>query len=78
MQTYSVIWKHFEKDSEIGTRLQAKGRFSLPYFIDGKEKDDFENKRSVSLNPLHLIKGLLVGYFDQPPGVDSTFARLNS
>lgn len=72
---YLIIWKHFEKDSDTAVRLKAHDRFSLPYFVDGIDKDNFEHKRPTSLNPLHLIKGLLVGYFDQPPEVDTTFAK---
>jgi len=75
MNKYTIIWKHFEKDSEIGVRLNAQQRFSLPYFVDGIDKKNFENKRPTSLNPLHLIKGLLVGYFDKPPEVDTAFAK---
>jgi hypothetical protein len=75
MNSYTIIWKHFEKDTDIGVRLKAEERFSLPYFIDGVEKENFESKRSASLNPLHLLKGLLVGYFDKPPETDTTFAK---
>jgi hypothetical protein len=78
MNTYSIIWKHFDKDTELGIRLEAKERFSLPYFIDGIEKEDFENKRPISLNPLHLIQGLLVGYFDKPPETDTAFAKFKT
>jgi hypothetical protein len=74
MNNYSIIWKHFNQDSEIGNRLKAQDKFSLPYFIDGVEKENFEKKRSTSLNPMHLIKGLLVGYFDKPPETDTAFA----
>lgn len=74
-KSYSIIWKHFEKDSDIGDRLKAQERFSLPYFIDGIDKKNFEKKLPTSLNPLHLIKGLLVGYFDKPPGTNTEFAK---
>lgn len=75
IKSYSIIWKHFEKDSETGVRLNAQDRFSLPYFVDGIDKANFENKLPTSLNPLHLIKGLLIGYFDKPPGTDTAFAK---
>ena len=74
-KSYSIIWKHFKKDSDIGVRLKAQDRFSLPYFVDGIDKVNFEKKLPTSLNPLHLIKGLLVGYFDKPSGADTTFAK---
>ena len=75
MNKYTIIWKHFDKDSDIGIRLNAQEKFSLPYFVDGVDKENFENKRPTNLNPMHLIKGLLVGYFDKPPSVDTTFAK---
>lgn len=75
MSNYSIIWKHFEKASAIGKHLQAKADFSLPYFVDGQDKDNFEKKLPVDLHAIHLIRGLLVGYFDIPPGVDTTFAK---
>jgi|GEM_PF-2314305 len=74
-KSYSIIWKHFEKDSEIGVRLKAQDGFGLPYFVDGIDKENFEKKLPVSLNPLHMILGLLVGYFDKPPAVDTAFAK---
>lgn len=77
-KSYSIIWKHFEKDSDTGVRLKAPDKFSLPYFIDGIDKANFENKRPTSLNPLHLIKGLLVGYFDKPPATDTAFSKLKT
>ena len=77
-KSYSIIWKHFEKDSDTGIRLKAQGKFSLPYFIDGVDKANFEKKLPTSLNPLHLILGLLVGYFDKPPGTDTTFTKLKT
>ena len=73
--TYSIIWKHFEKDSDTGKHLQATEAFSLPYFVDGEDKKKFENREPLELNPVHLILGLLVGYFDKPPATDTTFAK---
>lgn len=74
-EKYAVIWKHFEQQSETGKRLKATQDFSLPYFLGEEEKAKFEKKEQVSLNPFHLVMGLLVGYFDQPPGVDTSFAK---
>lgn len=75
MSNYSIIWKHLSKDSEIGARLKAKNDFSLPYFVDGHDKELFENQKPVDLHAIHLLKGLLVGYFDKPPAVDTAFAQ---
>ena len=75
INNYSIIWKHFKSDSASGIHLKAPRHFSLPYFVDGKDKQLFEKKMPIELNVLHLIKGLLVGYFDQPPGVDTSFAQ---
>lgn len=72
---YTIIWKHFKKNSPIGTRLSAKEDFSLPYFLEGEEKKKFEQKEAVELHVLHLVKGLLVGYFDKPPATDTAFAQ---
>ena len=72
---YAVIWKHFDQESKIGKRLEAIKDFSLPYFLTEEEKAKFEKKEQVSLNPFHLVMGLLVGYFDKPPGVDTSFAK---
>jgi hypothetical protein len=74
-QAYKIIWKHFEKSSSIGKHLNAKEDFSLPYFIDGEEMEKFEKQEAVSLNHIHLVRGLLVGYFDKPPKVDTSFAQ---
>jgi len=77
-ENYTIIWKHFEKNSGIGTHLKALKKFSLPYFIDGIDKERFENKQPTDLHVVHLIKGLLVGYFDAPPNEDTTFAQQNT
>jgi hypothetical protein len=74
-ENYIVIWKHFDQTSEIGKHLKADKDFGLPYFVDGEEKTKLEKKESVSLNPFHLVRGLLVGYFDKPPGIDTSFAK---
>lgn len=72
---FAIIWKHFDQSSEIGKHLKAKSDFSLPYFVDGEEKEQLEKKETVALNPFHLVRGLLVGYFDKPPGIDTSFAK---
>jgi len=74
-QDYKIIWKHFDKSSGIGKHLKAQEDFSLPYFIDGDEKRKFEQQEAVSLNQIHLVRGLLVGYFDKPPKIDTNFAQ---
>jgi hypothetical protein len=74
-EKYAVIWKHFDQESEIGKRLEASKDFSLPYFLTEEEKAKFDKKEQVSLNHFHLVMGLLVGYFDKPPRVDTSFAK---
>jgi len=71
-EKYVVIWKHFDQESEIGKRLEASKDFSLPYFLTEEEKAKFDKKEQVSLNHFHLVMGLLVGYFDKPPRVDTS------
>jgi len=39
---YSIIWKSFPANSELGNHLGAKNDFSLPYFVDGNDKIKFE------------------------------------
>lgn len=75
MSNYSIIWKRFNKTSPTGERLKANNDFSLPYFVDGNDKELFDNQQPVDLHAIHLIRGLLVGYFDKPPKVDTTFAQ---
>ena len=72
---YTIIWKHFEADSSIGKHLGAEGKFSLPYFIDGFDKENFEKQLPANLHAVHLVRGLLVGYFDQPPATNTIFAK---
>ncbi len=75
MNNYTIIWKHFIKESGIGVQLGAQEDFSLPYFVDGQDKIKFEKKEAVDLYAIHLIRGLLVGYFDKPPEVSTKFAQ---
>jgi len=75
MHDYSIIWKHFKKESGLGIHLKAASDFSLPYFVDGEDKERFEKKQPLELHELHLLIGLLVGYFDKPPNVDTSFAK---
>ena len=72
---YLIIWKHFDKGSGIGNHLKINEAFSLPYFIDGEDKERFEKQEPADLHALHLIKGLLVGYFDKPPNTDTSIAQ---
>jgi hypothetical protein len=72
---YSIIWKHFTKESPIGLKLNVNDKFSLPYFIDGIDKEKFESKESLDLGALHLIKGILVAYNDDPPDTDTSIFK---
>lgn len=74
-EKYAVIWKHFDQASEIGKHLEATQDFSLPYFLSEEENARFTKQEEVSLNPFHLVMGLLVGYFDKPPGIQTGFAK---
>ncbi|WP_375578918.1 hypothetical protein ABWH96_18155 [Marivirga tractuosa] len=74
-EKYAVIWKHFDQESALGKRLNASQDFSLPYFLTTEEKSKFDKKEQLSLNPFHLVMGLLVGYFDKPPETDTTFTK---
>lgn len=64
---YSIVWKIFNKDSEIAKRVHAWGNISLPFFIDGKEIEKFKNKELLQADEFNLLKGLLVCYFSTPP-----------
>jgi hypothetical protein len=75
MKEYSIIWKTFNANSELGKYLGAVEDFSLPYFIDGDDKKRFELGTLNNLAELHLLRGLLVGYFDNPPTLDIIYSR---
>jgi hypothetical protein len=64
---YSIVWKIFDKDSEIARRINAWGDISLPFFIDGEELGKLKNKESLQADEFSLLKGLLVCYFSTPP-----------
>jgi len=72
---YSIIWKTFNANSELGKHLGAIENFSLPYLIDGDDKKRFELGTLNNLAELHLLRGLLVGYFDNPPTLDIIYSR---
>lgn len=74
-EKYAVIWKHFDQESALGKRLNATQDFSLPYFLTAEEKSKFDKKEQVRLNAFHLVMGLLVGYFDKPPNIDTSFVK---
>ncbi|PWN06474.1 hypothetical protein [Rhodohalobacter mucosus] len=76
MKEYSIIWIPFSKDSDVGQRIMDSKDFALPYFVDGNDKQQFEESNPGGLSPVHLLRGILVGYSDEPPIVDtSTFKQ---
>jgi len=70
MKDYSIIWLPFSKDSEVGKYLNIQQGLALPYFIDGNDKRKFEHSNLDGLTQLHLLRGILVGYFENPPLVN--------
>jgi hypothetical protein len=72
---YSVIWKTFQAFSDLGKQLGAEKDFSFPYFIDGDDKEKFEEGTLNNLTEIHLLRGLLVGYFDNPPTIDTNYSK---
>ena len=72
---YSIIWKPFKSNCELGKHLNAEKDFSLPYFIDGEDKIKFESGSLSNLAEIHLLRGLLVGYFDKPPIIDTDYSK---
>ncbi len=68
---YSIIWKTFLANSDLGSHLGAKNDFSFPYFIDGDDKIKFEQGTHSNLTEIHLLRGLLIGYFDNAPTIDT-------
>ena len=72
---YSIIWKSFPANSDLGNHLGAKNDFSFPYFIDGNDKIKFEQGTLSNLSEIHLLRGLLIGYFDNPPSIDTDYSR---
>jgi len=71
MKGYSIVWKQYSKDSDLGKHLEVSEDFSLPYFIDGDDKLMFEESNLNELTEIHLLRGILVGYFDEPPMIDT-------
>lgn len=71
MKEYSIIWKQFSKDSKVGEHLNIQQDFALPYFVDGKDKQKFKNSNLNELSQIHLLRGILVGFFDNPPIVNT-------
>jgi hypothetical protein len=72
---YSIIWMPFSSNSDLGKHLGTKEDFSLSYFIDGDDKKRFEEGTLDHLSEIHLLRGLLVGYFDNPPTLDIDYSR---
>ena len=75
MKLYSLIWKTFEADSDLGQHLGAEIDFSLPYFVDGTDKENFEKGLLNNFAEIHLLRGLLVGYYDNPPTIDTKYTK---
>jgi len=67
MKEYSIIWKQLSKGSVIGKHLNVSEDFALPYFVDGNDKQNFEQSSLDNLSQFHLLRGILMGYFDKPP-----------
>lgn len=78
MKDYSIIWKQFSKTSELGEILEVSEDFALPYFVDGADKLKFEEFRLESLSKFHLLRGILVGYYDQPPILETHIFKLKA
>ena len=72
---YSLVWKTFLANSNLGKNLGAERDFSLPYFIDGNDKIRFEQGTLYNFAEIHLLRGLLIGYFEEPPQVDINYSR---
>jgi len=72
---YSIIWKSFQASSDLGEHLGAEKDFSFPYFIDGDDKEKFEKGALNNLAEIHLLRGLLIGYFDNPPTIDTNYSK---
>jgi len=72
---FTIIWKSFSANSDLGNHLGAQKDFSFPYFIDGIDKIKFEEKKLSNLTELNLLRGLLIGFFDNPPFIDTDYSR---
>jgi hypothetical protein len=59
MKEYSLIWKTFEADSDLGQHLGAEIDFSLPYFVDGTDKENFEKGLLKNFVEIHLLRGFV-------------------
>lgn len=72
---YSLIWTTFKAGSDLGQHLGAENDFSLPYFVDGADKENFEKGLLNNFAEIHLLRGLLIGYFDNPPTIDTKYSK---
>jgi hypothetical protein len=70
MKEYSLVWKQFSKNSDIGKHLEVSDDSALPYFIDGVDKENFDKRIPFEFNQMHLLRGVIVGYSDHPPTVN--------
>jgi len=75
VKEFSIIWKQFSKNSDLGRHLKTEDDFGLPYFVDGKNKQEFENSKLKRLSEFNLLRGILVGYFDNPPIIDTNIFK---
>lgn len=78
MKEYSIIWKQISQNSSLGEILEVSEDFALPYFVDGVDKQKFENFSLDSLSEIHLIRGVLVGYYDQPSMLDTRIFKFKA
>jgi hypothetical protein len=72
---YSIFWQQYAPESELGQHLSAVDYFASPYFMDGTDKRKYEETHELYLDELSLLKGMLVGYEDEPPTVDIEYSR---
>lgn len=75
MKQFSIVWKHFSKESDLGIHLSAEEDFALPFFVDGNDKQKFEESKLAELSEIHLLRGTLVAYNDNPPATNTTIFK---
>lgn len=65
-----IFWQQYAPESELGQHLSAEDYFALPYFMNGTDRRKYEETHELYLDEFSLLKGILVGYEDEPPTVN--------
>lgn len=63
---YSIVWQQVYPGSNIAKRFGVNNECYLPFYVSGFDFFKLQNKESIELNELMLLKGILFAYNDSP------------